>query len=122
MKFADQRKQYKRSQDAFKANEEIIKSIRRELTKHMHAFHPLISELLPRNLGPRQLLIATLDTDPRAAAAYQPFGIRVQGLVSWHEPNEKVVKQIINVMKPEGWKTVGLQHTEGNTHWYIDFT
>lgn len=122
MKFADQRKQYKQSQAAMKANEEIIKGLRRQLATHLHEKAPLITALLPSNVGPRQLMIAMLDTDARAAAAYQPFGIRVQGLKTWHVPDAKVVKSITALMKPDGWKTTGLQYTDNDTHWYIDFT
>lgn len=122
MKFADQRKQYKRSQDALRANEEIIKGLRRQLAVHMHTKVPLIQDLLPRHIGPRQFMVGMLDTDHRAAAAYQPFGIRVQGLKAWHVPDAKIVKAIIDIMKPDGWKTTGLQYTVNDTHWYIDFT
>lgn len=121
MKFADQRKQYKRSQEALRANEEIVKGLRRQLSTHLHVKKPLIEAVLPKAV-PRQLMIAMLDTDPRAGAAFQPFGIRVQGLKSWYDPDAKVVKAITNVMKPDGWKTIGLQYTNNDTHWYIDFT
>ena len=121
MKFADQRKQYKNSQAALKANEEIIKGLRRQLSAHLHIKKPAIEALLPK-AQPRQLMIAMLDTDPRAGAAYQPFGIRVQGLKTWYTPDSKIVKELTKVMKPDGWKTTGLQFTNADTHWYIDFT
>lgn len=121
MKFADQRKQYRQSQAALKANEEIIKGLRRQLSTHLHVKKPLLEAVLPKS-APRQLMIAMLDTDPRAAAAYQPFGIRVQGLKTWFDPSPKIVKELVKVMKPDGWKTIGLQYTNNDTHWYIDFT
>lgn len=121
MKFADQRTQYKHSQDAMISNETIVKGIRRQLATHMRAKTTEIEALLPKAKGPRQLTIAMLDTSPRHGAAYQPFGIRVQGMKSWYTPDTKQVRAITSLMKQDGWKTVGVQHTTGDTHWYIDF-
>lgn len=121
MKFADQRTQYKHSQDAMISNESIVKGIRRQLAAHMRAKATEIEAILPKSKGPRQLTIAMMDTSERHGAAYQPFGIRVQGMKTWYTPDAKQVRAIEKVMKQDGWKTVGVQHTANDTHWYIDF-
>lgn len=121
MKFADQRTQYKHSQDALIANEAIVKGIRRQLATHMRLKAPEIEALLPKAKGPNRLVISMLDTSPRHGAAYQPFGFRVQGMKSWYEPDSKQVRAITSLMKKDGWNTTGIQHTVNDTHWYIDF-
>jgi len=122
MKFADQRKQYKQSQDALIANESIVKGIRRHLATHMRTKTPEIEAILPKARGPHHLVVNMLDSAQRHGAAYQPFGIRVQGMKSWYVPDSKQVRAIEKVMKVDGWKSTGIQHTVGDTHWYIDFT
>lgn len=122
MKFADQRTQYKLSQDALISNEAIVKGIRRQLATHMRAKTTEIEALLPPMKGPRHLTVAMLDTSPRHGAAYQPFGIRVQGMKSWHVLDTKQERAITSLMKQDGWKTTGLQQTANGSHWYIDFT
>lgn len=121
MKFADQRKQYKQSQDAMIANEAIVKGIRRQLATHMRTKATEIEALLPPVKGPRHLTIAMLDTSERHGAAFQPFGIRVQGMKSWHVLDAKQERAITSLMKKDGWNTIGLQQTSTGSHWFIDF-
>lgn len=121
MKFADQRTQYKHSQDALISNEAIVKGIRRQLATHMRAKTPEIEALLPKATGPQRLVISMLDTSPRHGAAYQPFGIRVQGMKAWHVLDTKQERAITSLMKQDGWKTTGLQQTASGSHWFIDF-
>ncbi|MNI53050.1 hypothetical protein D3C73_1078640 [compost metagenome] len=82
---------------------------------------PEIEALLPKATGPNRLQISMLDTASRHGAAYQPFGIRVQGMRSWYIPDTKQVLAIQRLMKADGWKTTGLQQTPNATHWFIDF-
>lgn len=121
-KFADQRKQYVAAQEAMAASESIIKTIRRQLSAHIKEQAPLIQACLPPIKTPYSLQIepARLQgNEARNGAAYQPFGVMVAGNLSWHEPTAKEVKAIKDVMRPAGWKTLGID--KDSTHWWINF-
>lgn len=118
MKFAQNRQQYNRAQQAMIANEDIIKGMRRQLTAHMKEVTPLLEGCLPAVTAPWQLKIVMPHDNARSGAAYQSFAIQVKGMTSWHDPSPKDLKALRAVMKPHGW--TGEFHRSA-THWWLNF-
>lgn len=118
MKFAQNRQQYNRAQQAMVANEDIVKGMRRQLATHMRELTPDLESCLPKATGPNRLTISMPHDSARSGAAYQSFSIQVKGITAWHDPSPKELKALRAVMKPHGW--TGEFHRSA-THWWLNF-
>lgn len=119
-KFAAKRKQYQQAQDAMRSSENIVKGIRRELALHIKEKQAELAKLFPtETMNTPRAFDVFPDPGGRNAAADKPFAVLVTGYKNWHTITPKEVKEVIRIMKEDGWHHAST--TDGPHTWTIRF-